>query len=179
MICPYYRWRVSVALDSDAPSARLPERHLRRCPACREFLERSLQMAEALREEPISAPLHIVPDTANRPARRMWRPATVGLAAAACLAFVVLLPTLRRALSPEPAIDGPKTPVTVSLPALPALSAERLLAQVREPVESLTSPAGEPLRREIERTQNRVAAVGRDIVACLPTSLMPRSHRTK
>lgn len=179
MICQYYQWRISAALDSNDPSARLPERHLRRCPACREFLERGLQVAETLREEPIPASLRIVRDEESRPARPVWRPATVGLAVAACITFVLSVPTLWRVMSPKPTSSGPETPVTVSLPTLPALSAEQLLAQVREPVESLTAPAGEPLKREIERVQDRVAAVGRDMVACLPTGFMPRTHRAE
>lgn len=179
MICQYYRWRISAALDSNDPSARLPERHLRRCRTCREFLERSLQMAEALREEPVPVALRIVRDEESRPARPVWRPATVGLAVAACITFVLSLPTLWRVMSPKPAPDGPNPAVVASLPTLPALSAEQLLAQVREPVESLTAPAGEPLKREIERAQDRVAAVGRDMVACLPTGFMPRTHRAE
>ena len=176
MICRYYQWRISAALDSDDPSARLPEQHLRLCPACREFLERSLQMAEALREEPVPVALRIVRDEEVRPAYWIWRPSVVRLAAAACVALIVLVPVMWRLTSPKPRTRNPNPAATVSLPTLPALSAEQLLAQVREPVESLTAPASEPLKREIELAQDRVAAVGRDMIACLPTGFMPRAQ---
>ncbi|HOW69430.1 MAG TPA: hypothetical protein PKY77_02415 [Phycisphaerae bacterium] len=178
MICLYYRWRISTALDSDDRSARLPERHLRRCPACRDFLERGLQLGEALREEPVSASLGIAGSGGSRPIQRAWRPVTAGLAAAACIALAVLLPTVWRSASSPPAANSDGSSVQISIPALPPLSADRLLAQVREPVRSLTLPAGGPLMREIERTQNQVAAVGRDMVACLPRAFVPRLRIT-
>ncbi|MBP7935203.1 MAG: hypothetical protein KA354_11200 [Phycisphaerae bacterium] len=177
MICLYYRWRISTALDSDDRSARLPERHLRCCPACREFLERGLQLGEALRAEPISAGLGIVGSNGSRPVHPAWR-LTAGLAAAACIALAVSLPTVWRFVSSPPAANSAGNVVQSSIPALPPLSVDRLLAQVREPVRSLTLPAGEPLMREIERTQNQVVAVGRDMVACLPRAFVPRLRST-
>jgi len=170
MICAYYRWRISAAMDGENAAADLPHRHLRRCAACRAFHEQSRRLAAALRSERPPAGARIEsPALArgrSRPVRR-WAPAAV--AAAAGLA--VLTVALSGLLGPGP--RGDPSPRDVARPQPPTPRAElpstqELLAHAREPVESLASRLSQPIVTEIERTHDDLAAAGRTMIACLP-----------
>lgn len=176
MICLYYRWRISTALDSDKPHIALPHAHLRRCPSCRAFFEDSLRMASALQGLPVR--LHAgryAGEPSIRPIRG-WKRAGWALAMAACL----LLALIVSRLSPShgPATANRAAPSRPAASNEPAFSTEQLLAQVRQPLEALGYPAGQPIVDQIEQAQRQILAAGRSMVACLPVQLLPRPDNT-
>ena len=51
MLCIWHRWRISQALDSDKPLSPFLERHVRKCPSCRDHLQFSLYFADQAKKD--------------------------------------------------------------------------------------------------------------------------------
>ena len=206
MRCLFYQWRISSALDSQRPSARLPAVHLARCPACRAFYERSLALAKALRAEatgdgvtsgspgchglarrasrvgaPCGGSARLAPDTAGgqavAPRRRTYRLAAVAaLAAAACIVAAVLL--LAPSSPPVPPVP-PVVQVEHSQPPAPTVvvaSSDPFTLLVHRRIESLAGLAKEPLVREFNRTRDEARAAGEVLVSYLSLPLPEEKH---
>ena len=195
MICLFYQWRISSALDCDRPSAALPVRHMAGCPKCREFYRQSVMLGRRLRAEAATAAraagdvlrdahsgsdrvLHMPRNVAKSAGPRRWPraawsgrrlAAAIATAAAACIAVAVLVLTLLNATrqDPKPTIvkHYPK-PVPARVPGV-AKPEVTLPAELADSVQSLKDLAKEPLVREMNRISHDAKAAGQVLISCL------------
>ena len=189
--CAYYQWRISSALDSPEGRARLPVRHLARCPACRQFHQRSAALGDALRQEAVT----IVVDSGATGAKHPWvaapqseparvlrtrgTPSGIGrwawaagiTAAAACvLAVALALAWKGRPGAPSQVVQNPSAHPQVPAPAARYTQedAARALAAVSDPLGTLRQLARAPIDREIQSVRSEAQAAGRFLASCLP-----------
>jgi len=130
MMCPWYRWRLSNAVDEPGPLPARLQRHIDRCEGCRRFYQTAERLAEQLphgvgpwQDEPAlrNRVLAVVATNHERPAAvrasaagpRWQGPATAAaaalvmvLAVAAAILVLVGRPTEPVGTSPTAALQG-------------------------------------------------------------------------
>lgn len=175
ILCAYYQWRISSTLDSPEGRSSLPLRHLARCPACREFHERSVALGVALRgaaadaaEKRRQTPFSERRKRSQSPFRWAW---AAGVTAAACVVALVLAWSNQRPRSPQIVNSPPKTPTTAPAVAYTQEDATRALAAVSDPLVTLRELARAPIGRQVQNVRTEAQAAGRFLASCLPVAV--------
>ena len=175
MICACYRWLISSSLDSGTPPGRLLRRHLGRCAACREFHERSLDLAAALRDEPV--PLTARPPVRVRARSARRRLAAASLAAASILIAVLFLLLDRQPVSPVVTV-APDPSGSVQVAAVTIPSSDELMSALRGSVAEIADPLGRPVVLELKDLHAQYRHARETLLAYLPSdSAQPPTPR--
>ncbi len=155
MLCSWYKWRISKALDAGRARSRSLERHLERCPACREFARFSATVPGKSRSD---LPAYLEGDFHNLrqnimagigrahpypPARRKL-PRLIPLATTALITAAVLIAITFFPSSAPRGLSGLK-------PLAPWESAQTAFTEVLDQVES-------PYRDELEHLRHSLNA---------------------
>ena len=54
MLCLWYRWKISDAVNGESRLSESTRQHLQRCASCRQFYRHSMDLAECLQTDPIA-----------------------------------------------------------------------------------------------------------------------------
>ena len=127
MFCTVYRWLISRSMDSPGPLSHRAAKHVDRCPACRDYRDRCVELAGRLAGEareqadPVSGELHArillrcgagaeaaAPGTMPRLNSRRIRVGLVAAAVAAAIVVALAAYLLHGSLSPKPQDIAPK-----------------------------------------------------------------------
>ncbi|MBN1126033.1 MAG: hypothetical protein JXA82_13580 [Sedimentisphaerales bacterium] len=54
MICLWYRWKISDAVNGESRLSESTRQHLQQCTSCRQFYRHSIDLAESLQTDPIA-----------------------------------------------------------------------------------------------------------------------------
>lgn len=186
MMCPWYRWRLSNAVDEPGPLPARLQRHIERCEGCRRFYRTAQRLAEqlphgvgpwqdelALRDQVLA----VVATNHERPAAvraSAAGPRWQGPATAAAAALVMVLAVAAAILvlvgrSSEPA--GPSPTAALQEIIRQAVPAGR--AGGRDPA---TFPAWvtRPYARELECLGRQAESSVRFVASCVGVELGPR-----
>jgi hypothetical protein len=171
MQCDDFRAELSRSKDQRQPMSTDAMRHLDACSRCQAYRDELTRLEDQLRaeigpepsmrpelRERILSAVHATPAPTTGNRRRLFLGAA-GLAAAACVAMVIVLQPPRE--NPRPA-PGNSEEVAALSDLLPAGDLGQALTEV----------ATRPLRREADRLAKDVRATGRGLLACLPLELI-------
>ena len=168
MNCSPYDLKDYFFEELGAPERKLVEDHLKRCPACREELNR-LRLTgaalEALREEEPPRRIAFVSDKIFAPGwwHRCWQSGPrLGFAAAAMLAAAILVHAFVRPVQPTPAgVDAAALEARISTEVTrrlePAIAAAVAAAEARQAQQAARLVAEVEKRLEFDRRADRVA----------------------
>jgi hypothetical protein len=155
MLCSWYKWRISKALDFGQTRSRTMDRHLDRCPGCREFARFSAALSGKSRTD---LPAFLDGDfrdltqnimsglgrTNPSPPTRRRHPRLIPVASTAFIAAAVLIAVAFFPSSAPPSMSELK-------PLAPWESAQTAFSEVLENVES-------PYRDELEYLRHSLSA---------------------
>ena len=182
MFCILHRWFISQSIDLIRPLPRRVERHLRQCPGCTSFRERSEAMADQLSEESqwrrleVSAELHgrimrkLQEDSAAArvviDARRLWLRLAPVIATAAVLLVIVTI-HLYSGTEPKERGSGRMAANGINQVAFLAVGESFKV----ESVSSIEAALQRPMQEEIRLLGQDGKAAAEFLLACIPLDI--------
>ncbi|MBN1817786.1 MAG: hypothetical protein JW828_10525 [Sedimentisphaerales bacterium] len=180
MMCLWYRWKISDAVNGETRLSESIQRHLQRCVACRRFYRHSMDLAEGLQTDSIApgtlAVLHQrimsaieAPQSRNQAYHRRYFGPAIAAAAGFLLVGISVILVLALA-KPEPTVN-PTDPVRY----LKEVFAE--VSPVRTKGRSLTVTGliADPYSRELTRLTREAESGVKFVVSCIGIDLQDRT----